>query len=274
MKRCFCFIIAILVIGPCAAFAHTETAVPATIDVVAKTGEKVPLDIVLRDENGVPAKLETYGAKPAILALVYYTCDRICPQMLGALAGSLGEVKLSAGRDYRVLTVSFDELDTPAIAREKKMNYIKAAGSQFPEDGWRFLTGDAKNIERLTEAVGFRYLRERDGHGFVHPSVLIFLAPDGTITRYLHIDTYRYGAQYPVSFSPGDITKSLSDASSGKIWSAGSRNPLLICFPHMPENQVTFFTVLAGAGSATLLSMLGYFVYLKKKERDPHKRDA
>ena len=50
----------------------------------------------------------------------------------GALATTLGGVKLEPGRDYGVVTISFDKDDTPAIAKEKKVNYIKAAGASIP----------------------------------------------------------------------------------------------------------------------------------------------
>ena len=81
----------------------------------------------------------------------------MCPLMLSALANSLGQVTLKPGKDYEVVTISFDRNDTPAVAKEKKPNYLKAGGIPFPSGSWRFLTGTQDNIDRLTRAVGFNY---------------------------------------------------------------------------------------------------------------------
>ncbi len=93
--------------------------------------------------------------KPVILNLVYYTCDRICPQMLAGLARVLPYLSLTPDRQYRVLTVSFDETDTPEIARSKKNNYMTAIGKPFPEYGLAIPDRAQGSIHRLTEAAGF-----------------------------------------------------------------------------------------------------------------------
>lgn len=244
--------------------AHQETAVPAQIDIVDRTGQSIPLELTFRNEQGSPVVLKQVVTKPTILVLVYFTCDRICPQMLGALATALGDVKMVPGKDYHVLSVSFDVRDTPAVAQKIKKNYMVATGMPFPDDAWLFLTGDSDAIEKLTGAAGFRF--QAVGKEFVHPSVLIFLSPEGKITKYLPVETFRYGTQAPIRFSPMEVRNALADASQGKVW-LGPRNPVLLCFPHMPGNQANFFTILAGAGIATLIGLAGYFIHLRKKER-------
>ncbi len=118
--------------------------------------------------------------------------------MLGALATALGDVKMVPGKDYHVLSVSFDVRDTPAVAQKIKKNYMVATGMPFPDDAWLFLTGDSDAIEKLTGAAGFRF--QAVGKEFVHPSVLIFLSPEGKITKYLPVETFRYGTQAPIRF--------------------------------------------------------------------------
>ena len=111
------------------------------IGIEEKTGQMIPADLVFYDENGDEVKLGDFYGKPIILTLDYYSCERECPLLLGGLAQALPRLAFQAGRDYRVVTVSFDDTDTPQVARDTKKNYIKAAGSTFPEMGWRFLTG-------------------------------------------------------------------------------------------------------------------------------------
>jgi protein SCO1/2 len=241
-----------------------ENDVSGNAGIDEKRGQRIPLDLTFRDENGALVKLGSLVTKPAILTLNYHTCSNICPQMLGGLAAALGNMKLAAGRDYVVVTISFDEKDTPAVAKERKANYIKAIGMPFPEDAWRFLTGSRESIRLITEAVGFRF--QKTSYGFIHPSVLIFLAPDGKITQYIYLEQSHYGTLAPVTFSPAIITQALMDASQGKI-RTGPKNLLLLCFPNLTESQARFFSILAGIGAATLLCAIGFFIYLRRTSR-------
>ena len=121
--------------------ADGEQAATAGIGIDEKTGQTIPADITLFDENGAEVRLGDLLGRPVILNLVYYTCDRICPQMLEGLARVLPSLSLTPDRQYRVLTVSFDETDTPKLAQSKKNDYMTAIGKPFPESAWRFLTG-------------------------------------------------------------------------------------------------------------------------------------
>jgi len=232
-----------------------------------KLGFTIPDNIILRDETGAEVKLKDLIEKPTILTLVYYHCSHICPQMLFGLSEALSRLELVPGRDYRVITLSFDNGDTPTDARTQKINYIKAINKPFPEDSWKFLTGDRDNIERVSRAVGIRY--EKVMHGFIHPEVLIFISPDRKITRYLHVSTSSYGLQYPVMFSTVDFTGALIDASKGIVGAHIKRTPLL-CFPHEPEQEERFFHILSILGAITLLLILVLFIYLKATTKKTH----
>ena len=225
-----------------------------------KLGFTIPDNIILNDESGAEVRLKDLIDKSAILTLVYYHCSHICPQMLFGLSGALSRLDLVPGRDYRVITLSFDNSDTPLDARTQKINYIKAINKTFPEDSWKFLTGDRDNIEKVSRAVGIRY--EKVMHGFIHPEVLIFVSPERKITRYLHVSTSSYGLQYPVMFSTVEFTGALIDASKGIVSDHIKTTPLL-CFPHEPEQQERFFHLLSILGAITLLLLLALFIYLK-----------
>jgi len=255
------------------AFSH-EVMPADTAGIVEKTGQVVPLDLAFLDEDGNLVKLRGLINKPTILTLVYYSCSGVCPQMLGALASALGGGKLDPGKDYGVVTVSFDKDDTPAMAKEKKVNYIKATGTLFPADAWRFLTGGEESIVLITKAVGFSFRKEsnigtvgfgsrKESKGFIHPAVLIFLAPDGRIMKYMYLEQSHYGTLASVSFSSSEVTTALIEAEKGTV-RRGSNNPIRLCFPGISDQQERFYTFMSIIGAATLLCVLAFFIYLRK----------
>ena len=241
-----------------------EQAAAAGIGIEEKTGQTIPPDIILYDEKGSEARFRDLLGRPVILTFVYYTCDRICPQMLEGIARALPALSLNPDRQYRVLTVSLDETDTPTIARSRKNDYMTAIGRPYPETAWRFLTGHREGIDRLTEATGFRY--RRDSHGFIHPVVLIILSPEGKIMRYMQVTKYAYGQAYPVTFSPFDLDVALTEAARGKAVT-GVQKAILYCFAHEPEGLGKFFGILSVVGILTLAAMAAFFIYLKVTEK-------
>ena len=77
----------------------------------------LPLNAEFRDENNRTVHLGDYfGKRPAILALVYYKCNMLCPEELNGLIGALDMLKFTPGKDFDVIVVSFDPSDTPAAA--------------------------------------------------------------------------------------------------------------------------------------------------------------
>jgi protein SCO1/2 len=266
-------------------YGHQENDA-APPGVIEKTGQVLPGDIVFSDAAGKKVSLNSLINKPTILSFVYYNCVDICQQMLGGLAISLSSIRLTPGKDYKLVTVSFDEEDTPMIANRQKVNYVKASGMALRQEDWQFLTGDRENIRRITEATGFNFRKEvltgsvgfgtrKESLGFIHPSVLIFLAPDRKITRYLYVEQSHYGTLAPIAFSPVDIATSLAQASQGKIW-VGTKNPLRLCFPGLTENEARFYTLLSSVGVVTLICLLGFIIYLRRpsKKTIPDNSDA
>jgi protein SCO1/2 len=240
--------------------AYGHGSGPDEVGIQERLGQSIPLDLMFNDEQGSEVKLQDLINKPTILVLLYYSCEHICPQMLFGLSEVLSKLDLTPGRDYQVIALSFDDTDTPEAAQNLKRNYIKAIDKPFPQDAWKFLTGDRENIEKISRATGINYKKVM--HGFIHPEVLIFLSPQGRITRYLHVSKFSYGVSYPMTFSAVDFVGALTDASKGTIGESIKKTPL-ICFPHEPELQERFFRVLAISGAVTLLSVIGLFIYLR-----------
>jgi len=240
------------------AAAHETAVEKANIALVEKLGAVIPSDISLHDENGKSVNLKTLIDKPTIIAPVYLHCSHECPLLLTSLAGALGKLDLiQPGRDYRVITLSFDEREGPAIAREKKPNYIAAIRRPFPESEWKFLTGDNANIRKFTDAVGFPF--QRDGEDFSHPIVIIILSPGGKVTRYLS----------GVTFLPFEITMAVTEGAQGRIGSPAGR-ALAFCFSYDPLKKTYVFNILKVVGTVMIVTLVSFFIFLmvtSKKKR-------
>jgi len=231
-----------------------QDAVPRQAEIDEKLGQQVPPDLIFTDEKGVTVTSQDLFTKPLILSLIYYNCRHICPALLSGLSEALDAVGLEAGKDFSVVTVSFDETDTPAMAMKTKNNYVPLLKNEIRDGSWKFLTGDRENIRRLTEATGFRFSRERDG--FLHPSSLIVFSPEGKITRYL----------YGTSFLPRDLSMAVYEASRGRPGKSVGKL-LLYCFSYDPEGRKYVFNILKVAGTVTILFAITFIVYLNVSNR-------
>ncbi len=216
-----------------------------------KLGRFIPLDVAFSAEDGRPVILRELIRKPTILALVYLHCRNVCGILLENLADVLNQLPAEPGADYEVLTVSFDEHETPALTSEKKKLYLQMITRPFPKDAWRFLTGDRENIHRLTEAVGFHF--KRVGEDFEHPVTLIILSPGGKIVRYM----------YGIDILPFDMKMALVEAKEGRIGPAITK-VLRFCFSYDPKAKKLVFNVLRVTGGVTLL-FAGSVLYLALK---------
>jgi protein SCO1/2 len=216
------------------------------VGVDEKLGTTIPMDLVFNDENGKPVPLKALITKPTLLTLVYYECPGICNPLMTGLAETLDRTELVPGKDYEVLSISFNPDEGAKLAAAKKENYLKMFNRPFPKDGWRFLSGDAKAIDALTEAVGFRY--QKVGKDYNHPGVITVLTPEGKIARYLH----------GINFLPFDIKMSTIEASKGKTMPALSRM-LAFCYSYDPEGKKYVFNILKVVG-VSMFTFIGLFV--------------
>jgi protein SCO1/2 len=219
------------------------------IGIDEKLGQVIPLDLTFHEENGHSVSLKQLIHTPTILALVYYHCPNVCNFLLQNLADVLNRLPEEPDKEYRVISVSFDEKEKPSLALQRKKTYLTMIDKPFPKNAWRFLTGDKENIRKLTDAVGFHF--KRVGDDFEHPVSLIILAPNGKIARYM------YGAD-PLPF---DLKMALIEASQGKIGPAISK-VVRFCFSYDPKANKLVFKTLRVTGSITLLLALSFVVFL------------
>jgi protein SCO1/2 len=214
--------------------------------------EQVPLDVTLRDESGRTVRLGDYFRdKPVLLSLAYYSCPMLCGIHLQGLASSLKPLQLSAGKDFTVLTVSFDPRDTPEGAREKKAEVLSRYERLGAEHGWHFLTGDADQIARLTGAVGFRYQYDESRGDFAHPAGVVLLTADGRISRYF----------FGVDVAPRDLRLGLVETAQGKIGTLVDQ-VLLFCFHYDPAMGRYSAIALNSVRIGGVLTILGLAAFI------------
>ena len=236
-------------------YAHTQGGGDASgVGITPMLGHEVPLDLIFHDEDGKAAVLGQFIHTPTILTLVYLHCPNICSLLLQNLADVLNQMPAQPGKDYVALSISFDETETPALAREKKSLFLKMINRPFPAEAWRFLTGDRENIRKLADAVGFHF--KRQGEDFLHPVAVIVLSPEGKITRYL------YGSD-PLPF---DLKMALVEASHGMIGPAISK-VVQFCFSFDPKGHKLVFNALRVTGTVTLFFAALFILFLFWKGR-------
>jgi len=210
--------------------------------------EQIPADLSFRDETGKPVHLGDYfGKKPMILNLVYYNCPMLCGEVLSGLEGALRVLKFDVGKEFDVLTVSFDPRETPDMATRKKAEFLKRYGRAGAAEGWHFLTGPQESIDALTKAAGFQYQYDPKTGEFAHATAIMILTPEGKIAQYY----------YGVDYAPKDLRLGLIQASENKIGTLADQ-VLLYCYHYDPTTGkygAIISRVLKLAGIATLLGL-------------------
>jgi protein SCO1/2 len=220
----------------------------------------IPLDLTFKDENGQTVQLRQYfGSKPVILTLVYFQCPMLCSQVQAGLTGALnGIVRFNVGRDFNVLSVSFDPRDTPQDAAAEKKTYLARYRRTGAEQGWHFLTGRKDQIDALAAAVGFRYAWDAEHNQFAHASAIMLLTPDGRLSQYY----------YGIEYEPRYIQLGLIEASRGKIGNLVDQ-VLLFCFHYDPTKGkygAAIYNILRISAAATVLLVGGFMFVMFRRD--------
>jgi len=214
--------------------------------------DQIPPELTFRDETGKAVQLRDYfGKKPLILNLVYYQCPMLCGEVLSGLESALRVLKFDIGKEFDVLTVSFDPKETPEMASAKKAEFLKRYGRAGAADGWHFLTGPQTSIAALTKAAGFDYEYDAKTGQFAHATAIMVLTPEGRIAQYY----------YGVEFAPKDLRLGLVQASQNKIGSIVDE-VLLYCYHYNPDTGkygAMISRILKIAAGATIF-VLGTFL--------------
>ena len=253
---------ALLAVVPVAALAQplpadTRPEALREVGYDQRLGESVPLDIVLRDEKGQEAPLSHwFGRRPVVLSLVYYDCPMLCTLSLNSLVSALSTLSFDAGREFEVVTVSFDAREGPELARAKKAAYLQRYKRAGAEAGWHFLTGDAAALKRLTAAVGFRYAWDESTKQFAHPAGVVVLTPEGRISRYL----------YGIEYAPKDLKFAVMESAEGRVGSPIDQ-VVLFCYQYDPKTGRYGAVIMriVRVGGLLTLAALGTLIYALRR---------
>jgi len=210
---------------------------------------QLPLDVVLKNEKGEDIELSSlFTDRPVIVTFVYFNCPMLCNVILNSLSDTLKEVAYQPGKDYRMVTVSFDHNEKPELAAAKKKSYIEYLGMTGAEENWHFLTGDEASILKLTEAAGFTFAWDENRNEFAHASGIMVATPEGRLSHYF----------FGVAFNPRDVRLGLVDASAGKIGSPLDRVQLMFCYHYDPSTgaySLAVFRMLKMGGVLTVAAL-------------------
>jgi protein SCO1/2 len=230
--------------------------------------QHLPLQDQFRDSDGAAVTLGSYFKdRPVVMALVYYRCRLLCPQVLNGMANSLRQVGFNAGKQYDVVVASIDPTDVPSDAEAEKARFLGWLGDPRAASSVHFLTGPQTSITHLAQATGFHYVQVPGPDGkldqYAHSSVIMIVTPDGRMSKYLA----------GIEYQPRDVRLALIEASHRHIATA-SDLILLYCCSYSPSAGKYTVSILRVLGLAAMGSvfMLGLMIYLlsRKPGNAPH----
>jgi protein SCO1/2 len=231
------------------------------VELRQKLDSQAPVDTEFHDEDGRTVTLgDCMAGKTTILVMAYYKCPKLCTQVLNDLAAGLKEALKRTdwrlGEQFNIVTVSFDDRETPEMATDKKESYMKEYRLPNMDKGWHFLTGRQQSIMRLANAVGFQFRYDPKNDLFAHPACIMILTPEGKVSRYFLGLADKTFAR--------DLRLGLEEASNHKIGTPVVDRIVLSCFYYDPETgkyTMMALNLVRAAGVVTVL-VLGSVLFL------------
>ena len=233
------------------------------VEIDEHLGGRVDPSLQFTDSEGRAVRLGDYlgQGRPVLLTLSYHNCQMLCSYVLDGVVKAVAQLKLHAGEDFEVVNVSFDPRDTPAVAARVKARYVAEVADQQPDIAahWHFLTGPAETSRALADELGFGYVWDDRTQQYAHAAVLMFLGPDGTITRYL----------YGIDYSARDVRLATVEAGQGEVGTPVDQL-LLTCFHFDPDARSytpVILNIMKLGGGLLLLAIAAVMVPLWLRER-------
>jgi len=219
------------------------------IGIVEQLEDTLPADLLLVNHRGEKAFLGDLVDKTTVISLVYYRCPSICSPLMNGIAEVIDKTDMKIGRDYQVLTISFDPCEGTDLALNKHRNYMNLIKAPEADSGWTFFTADSATIKRITHATGFKY--KPAGNDFIHVAAIIVISPERKITRYLN-GTY---------FQPFEFKMALIEASKGQAGPTINR-VLQYCYSYDPEGKQYVLSITRVTGIMISLIAVSIFLWL------------
>lgn len=118
--------------------------------------------LIDQDGNAFAFNEEALGDRVVLVGFVFTSCSSICPALTAVMAAARKRLPPDVARQALVLSVTVDPLtDTP----ERLRVFAEQAGA---DAGWRWLTGEGAEVNRVLRAFGVVAGRPED-----HPPLLV-----------------------------------------------------------------------------------------------------
>lgn len=225
------------------------------VGIEEKLGDVIPIDAKFSTVNGDSISLgDLLGdGKPVILNPLYYECPMLCGLVVDGVIDVVDNLAWKPGEDYIIISFSIDPLENHELAKEYRERYINKLTKTNAEKGWYFLTGKQSQIDKVINAIGFKYNEVQGTGEYAHSAAIIMLSPQGKITRYL----------YGIKYDEFDTKNALYESADGKIGSTVEQI-LMYCYQFDPDSNSYVpiaFNIMKIGGLATLI-ILGIFIAL------------
>jgi len=225
--------------------------------IVERPGAAIPLDGTFVDQNNKPTSLRRIaGGKPLLIVPVQHECPNICSVTLAGITGAIdAQKRYRPDRDFAIVALGIDPREGPAQARDDLHRLAEQRAGKWQPVA---LTGPAKAIHAVTDALGYRYAWSDQLNQYAHVSGTAVLTGDGKLSSWL----------YGLSPTPAQVDEALAQATAGK--SGGiMQQLLLLCFHYDPQTGRYSLVIVKALRIAGLLTVaaLGLLVLLLSRRR-------
>lgn len=232
------------------------------VKIIQRIGNQIPTATAFVDQFGKQVTFgEVLGKRPALVLAIFYRCTGVCGVELARLVAALGDTPSKRiGRDFDVIVVGIDPLETPELANAKLRQTLATSPELKGTDaGWHFLTGKLTDIQSVTNSMGFYYTFDPGKDVVNHAAGLMFVTPTGVVSSYI------LGARY----SSDVISANLDTAAKGQL---GIKSPDIFfgCFhvdPLTGKVSVVIENVIRLGAVVTVVSLLLTVLTLSGKTR-------
>ncbi len=239
-------------------------ALAGQVKVEERLGQYIDLDARFLDAQGRPVTVREIFDKPVVLLPIWFFCPSVCTFLQADLAKALNRVDQQPGEAFNIITLSFSDDEDPSHALAAKNNYANLLQRDFPLENWFYLTGDEENIRRVTDSLGYYFVKKKP-HEYIHPNAMVVLAEDGKIIRYL----------YGPGFLPFDLGMALTEARKGDPGVSIKRRVLSFCFDYDSENNTYVFRLFRITGTVILILLAGFVAFLVRPgKKTGHRRSG
>lgn len=232
------------------------------VKIEPKIGEKLPLSLHFKDEDGKTVQLKDFfKEKPIMLTPVYYECPMLCSLILKGLIKALKVLKFVPGNEFEIVSFSFDPNETPEQAKAVKASVMTQLGHEEAKEGWHFLTADEETINTLTRSIGFQSAFDPKSGEYAHAATVLVITPQGVISKYF----------YGIEFSPKDIQFGLIEAADEKLGSALDKL-MLLCYHYNPITGKYGLAIMGLIRMGGIITVAILFIFIFQSLRKERKQ--